>query len=255
MTLSMEMLAGFGLVVARTGALLAASPILGLGVQVSGYKVALIFFVALVIHLALGMPEVPTEPLLYGALALRETLIGAFLGFLLHLATLAVHVAGEMVGQEMGFLVARQVDPVTGVQTALTTSLYENLFLLSVLSLNGHHWLLRSLGESFQRAPLGELALGPGLARTASQMFGQMFEAGIVFAAPVMVFLMLTSIAIGLLARAVPQLNVLEIGFTLRLLVALAAMVMFTPLLEPALNGLHSSFVAWLGHALDALET
>lgn len=255
MTLSMETLAGFGLVVARTGALLAAAPILGLGVQVSGFKVALVFFVALVIHLALGMPEVPAEPLVYGALALRETLIGAFLGFLLHLATVAVHVAGEMVGQEMGFLVARQVDPVTGVQTALTTSLYENLFLLSVLSMNGHHWLLRSLGESFERAPLGELALGSGLARTTTMMFGQMFEAGIVFAAPVMVFLMLTSIGIGLLARVVPQLNVLEIGFTVRLLVAMGAMMLFTPLLEPALSGLNSRFVAWLGHALDALET
>lgn len=255
MDLSLEALAGFGLVLVRTGALLAAAPVLGLGVQFSGHKIALVLFVALVIDLALGMPHVPAEPLAWGVLAVREALVGAFLGFLLHVATVAVHVAGEMVGHEMGFLVARQVDPVTGVQTALTTNLYENLFLLAVLSLNGHHWLLRSLGDSFARAPLGELSLSPGLAHTTALMFGQMFEAGIVFAAPVMVFLMLTSIAIGLLARAVPQLNMLEVGFSVRVLVALCAMFLFTPLLEPALTGLHERFVAWMGHALDALET
>ena len=252
---SIEVLAGFGLVLVRTGAVLAAAPILGLGVQFGGYKLALVVFVSLVLHLALGLPETSAEPLVWGALAVREALVGAFLGFLLHVTAVAVHVAGEMIGHEMGFLVARQVDPVTGVQTALTTSLYENLFLLSVLSLNGHHWLLRSLGESFARAPLGELSVGPGLAQTATLMFGQMFEAGIVFAAPVMVFLMLTSIAIGLLARAVPQLNVLEVGFSVRVLVALGAMFLFTPLLEPALTGLNERFVLWMGHALDALET
>lgn len=250
---SLESIAGFALVLVRTSALVVSAPILGHGTQFSGYKVALIFAVALVIDLALGTPEVPAEPVLLGIMALREVLIGAFLGFLLQLVTVAVHVGGEMVGQEMGFMVARQVDPVTGVQTALTTNMYENLFLLALLSMSGHHWLLRSLGESFERAPLGELWLGAGLADTTARMFGEMFQAGIVFAAPVMVFLMLTSILIGLLARAVPHLNILEIGFTVRVGVAMGAMFLFTPLLEPVMTGLHGKFVGWLGTALDAL--
>lgn len=250
---STESLAGLCLVLVRTGALLTAAPIFGQGAQFSGYKIALGFFVALAIHLALGMPEVEADPLLLGVLALREALLGAFLGFLLHLALVAVHVAGEMVGHEMGFLVARQVDPVTGVQTALTTSLYENLFLLTVISMNGHHWLLRALGASFGRAPIGELLPAAGMAGTTTQMFAQMFESGIVFAAPVLVFLMLTSIGIGLLARAVPNLNVLEVGFSVRVLVALGAMTMFAPLLEPAMGGLEERFVDWVRAGLDAL--
>ena len=254
MELTTDTIAGFGLVLVRTSGLVVFSPLVGRGSEFSGYKVALVFFVSLLLHVALGLPEVGAEPVAYAALALRELLIGAFLGFLLHLVTVAVHVGGEMVGHEMGFMVARQVDPVTGVQTTLTTNLYENVFLLAFLSLNGHHWLMRSLGESFERAPLGVLELGGGLAETSVAMFGEMFGAGIVFAAPVMVFLALTSILIGLLARAVPHLNVLEIGFTARVMVALGAMLVFAPLLEPALTGLHDSFVDWVHTALDALE-
>ena len=84
------------------------------------------------------------------------------------------------------------------------------------------------------------------MAPTAIAMFGEMFRAGIVFAAPVMVFLTIVSAMIGLLARAVPALNVLEIGFTLRVIVALVAMFVFAPLTGPALDSLHQDFLRWL---------
>jgi len=186
-------------------------------------------------------------------MALREVLIGIFLGLLLQFVLLSVRVAGELVGQEMGFLVARQVDPTNGVSSNLVTNLYENVFLLVLLALNGHHWLLRSLESSFAMAPIGRLTLGERMAATLQGLLSETFRAGIVFAAPVMVFLMLVSALIGLLARAVPALNVLEIGFTLRVLVALGALFLFAPLLDPALRALHQDLLRWLERGLAAL--
>ena len=248
-------LLAFGLVLARTSAMVLSSPILGFGTGFAGYKVGLIALLSIVFFLVSGAPlEHGVDPFLYGAMAMREALIGVFLGFMLQLVLLAVRVAGEMIGHEMGFMVARQVDPATGVQSSLITSIYENLFLLALLLLNGHHWLIRSLGDSFERAPVGRVSLGEGLTPTVQTMFAEMFEAGIVFAAPVMVFLVVVSLLIGLLSRAVPTLNVLEVGFTVRVLVALAAMFLFAPLLEPAMTGLHGELVAWLDRGLDALE-
>jgi len=84
-------------------------------------------------------------------------------------------------------------------------------------------------------------------------MFSQMFRAGLVFAAPVMLFLMLVSISIGLLARLVPHLNVLEVGFTARVLVALGAMFLFAPMLEPAMTRLHQNLIAWLERGVVAM--
>lgn len=247
-----EIAAGFVLVLARTSALVLAAPVLGQGTGFAGYRVALVMFLAALLYAATGAP-VDAAPLELGLMALREVLIGVFLGFTLQLVLLAVRVAGELVGQEMGFLVARQVDPTSGVSSTLVTNLYENLFLLALLALDGHHWLLRSLERSFAFAPIGRLELGRSMAPTAIGMCAEMFRAGLVFAAPVMVFLMLVSLLIGLLARAVPGLNVLEVGFTLRVLVALGALFLFAPLMAPAMRALHQDLLRWLERGLAAI--
>jgi flagellar biosynthetic protein FliR len=246
-------LTGFGLVLARTGAMVSAAPVLGQGTGFAGHRIGLVFFLAFLLYWVVGAPVDASEPVAIVAMALREVLIGIFLGLLLQLVLLAVRVAGELVGQEMGFLVARQVDPTNGVSSALVTNLYENLFLLVLLALNGHHWLLRSLERSFALAPIGRLTVGRALPGTVEAMFSEMFRAGLVFAAPVLVFLLIVSVLIGVLARAVPALNVLEVGFTLRVLVALVALFVFAPLMEPALRALHSDLLRWLERGLAAL--
>lgn len=246
-------LAGFALVLARTGALVLAAPVLGQGTGFAGHRVGLIAFLSLLLFTVSGAP-VEAPPLELALMGLREVLIGIFLGFLLQLVLLAVRVAGELVGQEMGFLVARQVDPTSGISSTLITNLYENLFLLVLLALDGHHWLLRSLERSFVFAPVGKLELGSRMAPTALAMFAEMFRAGLVFAAPVMVFLLLVSLVIGLLSRAVPALNVLEVGFTLRVLVALGALFLFAPLMDPAMRNLHQGLLRWLERGLVALS-
>ncbi len=253
MTPATGALAAFGLVLTRTSALVLSAPVLGFGTGFAGYRVGLIFFLSFLLYWTSGGAVSDAEPLVLGAMAVREVLIGIFLGLLLHLVLLSVRVAGELIGQEMGLLVARQVDPNSGVSSTMVTSLYENVFLLVLLALNGHHWLLRSLERSFALAPVGRLTLGERLAPTAQAMFGEMFRAGLVFAAPVMVFLILVSILIGLLARAVPALNVMEVGFSLRVLVALGALFLFAPLLEPAMRALHESLLRWLERGVAAL--
>lgn len=245
--------AGFVLVLVRTSALVVTAPVLGQGTGFAGHRVGLIFFLSLLLFVATGTPAADAPPIELALMALREAVIGMFLGFLLQFALLAVHVAGELVSQEMGFLVARQVDPTSGTSSTLISSLYENLFVMTFLALDGHHWLLRSLESSFSFAPVGRIALGAQMAPTAIAMFGEMFRAGIVFAAPVMVFLMIVSAMIGLLSRAVPALNVLEIGFTLRVLVALIAIFVFAPLLGPALEVLHKDFLRWLERGLAVI--
>lgn len=247
-----DILAGFVLVLARTGALVLSAPLLGQGTGFSAHRVALVVFLAALLFAATGAP-VDAPPIELALMMLREVVIGIFLGTLLSLVLLAVRMAGELVGQEMGFLMARQVDPSTGIGSTLITNIYENLFLLVLLALDGHHWLLRSLERSFAFAPIGHLELGRGMAPTLFGMFSEMCKAGLVFAAPVMVFLMLISLVIGVLARAVPGLNVMEVGFTLRVLVALGAIFLFAPLMEPAMHALHREFLRWLERGLEAL--
>jgi flagellar biosynthetic protein FliR len=243
-----------GLLMARTSTLVIMSPILGLRTGFSGHKIAIIFVLTAVLFVAVDPPEQGRpEPMLYGLLMLREVMVGAFLAFFLQLILLSVRVGGEMISQAMGLMTARLQDPTTGVQSTLVSSLYENYFLLSLLVMNAHLWLIRGLHESFTRAPVGKLEFSSNMWATMQAMFTDMFAAGIVFGAPVLILLAVVSMVLGLLARAVPTLNVMEIGFSLRVSGSLVAMYFFTPLIEPAMLRLNGTFLEWLDRGLDAL--
>lgn len=244
----------FGLYAVRTSAVVIASPILGTATGFSGYKLALIVSTSLALYAAVGAPlgtsPVPVE---FACLALREVMIGLFLAFTLQAALVAVRVGGELVGHEMGFGIATLVDPNTGVQSGVITQLYEVFFLLGLLAVDGHHLLLRALAESFERAPVGSLDLGRDLVWNAQVLLSQTFAAGLSFAAPVVALLAVVSLVVALLARAVPQLNVMELGFTARIAVGLLAMLAFAPLLAPALESLYAGFADGLESVLEML--
>ncbi|MFM7281290.1 MAG: flagellar biosynthetic protein FliR, partial [Planctomycetia bacterium] len=180
-------------------------------------------------------------------------LIGIFLGFTLQAVLVAVRVGGEMIGQDMGFNMATVVDPNTGTATPVVAQIYEVFFFLVFLALNGHQLILQSLQASFERAPVGKLELAGNLAWTAQSLFSQTFAAGIAFAAPVMILLFIASLLVGILARFVPQLNVMDVGYSIRIGIGLLAMLVTAPFLAPALNGLHRHVIGGIDGVLDAL--
>jgi flagellar biosynthetic protein FliR len=252
-------LTAFGLYLVRTSALVLAAPVFGNGSTFSGYKVGLIAALALLLFGTGGMPVVESvTPVGFAALAMREVLIGLVLAMVLQLVMVTVRVAGEMIGHEMAFNMSSVVDPATGVSTPIVTQIWETLFLIGLLGVNGHHWLIRALSDSYARAPVGVLT-GAGavdgqgvanLTHLVRALFEQSFRAGLTLAAPVLVLLFLVSLMIGLLARAVPQLNLLEAGFTMRILIGLAAMFLFAPLLAPAMDTLYEALHVGLDDAL-----
>lgn len=239
----------FGLYGVRTSALVMAAPMFGASLPFAGARLPLIVILAAFAYSAAGhpLPEA-AGPVLFGALAMRELLIGLSLAFVLQGVVLAVRVAGEMIGQEMAFNMATVVDP-QGVNTPLITQVYEGLFLIGLFALDGHHLVVRALCDSFARAPVGAIGVSGGLGEIVLRLFADMFSAGLTFAAPVLVVMVLVSVMIGLLARAVPQINVLEVGFTLRIGVALVAMLVFAPLLAPAMERMYAA----LAGGLDAV--
>lgn len=248
-------LAALGLFLVRTSAFVLATPFFGSPAIFGGVKVGLIASLALVLFSVHGAPlPAASAPGVFVAFALREVLVGVALAFVLQAVVLAVRVAGEMIGNEMAFNMAGVVDPGTGIHTPLVTQLYEGLFLLGLLAVDGHHLLLRGLASSCERAPVGAAELDTGLARTAVSLVGDLFSAGVTFAAPVLALLLLSSVLIGLVARTLPQANVLEIGFSLRILVGLGAMLLCAPLVAPALSRLYSALDLGLERMLVALE-
>lgn len=243
----------FGLMLMRTSALVLSAPLLGLASGFSGYKVALILVLTLVLYALVGEPIAAAGPIELTAMALRELLIGFFLGFVTQMLVLAAQVGGELVGTDMGFAMAAQIDPETGVNTKVVAKAYETFLLLALLAVDGHLWIVSGLEQSFHFAPVGALAAPSSLAALALDVFVEMFAAGITLAAPVLLLLVLATVLLGLLARMVPQLNVFDLSFQLRIGIGFFGMLLCAPLLAPAFTRLMELAQRQLTGALSAL--
>ncbi len=230
-------LLAFGLYLTRCSVFLIAVPLYGSASPFSGYKIALIGTMSIVFYMVGGEPiELTGSPFEYLLLMAREALIGYFLAFILQIILVVIRVAGELIGQGMGLGMSSTVDPVTGINTPVITRLYEALFYIGFLMMDGHHGLLRSLGKTFERAPIGKADFEAPMPEFIGDLFAQLFNIGLTFAAPVLITLSLVTLLMGLLARAVPQPNILELSFTLRVAFALLTLLVFAPTLGPGLG-------------------
>jgi len=192
-----------------------------------------------------SLPSVPLEPLpdtLWGAVlvVLGEVLVGLAMGFVVALTFSAIRVAGELSDLTMGFDMASLIDPQTGTMSSL---MGEFLFLLGILLLlaaDAHHHLLAGLVKSYQVVPLGSAVFSGYTASSVVGIFSAMFAMAIRIAAPVIAVLLITDLALGMVARTVPQLNVFILGFPLKAALGILTFSLAAPLLAMAANNLFS---------------
>ena len=217
------------LVFVRVMALLTAVPFFGHGTV--PYSIVLLLGLGLTVGIA--APYVTPLPLnkpLWAAVA-GEVLAGASMGFLLGFVLYIARMGGLLIGQEMGFAMASIADPLTGASVPLLGHLFELLMIAVFFTLDGHHAIIRLLEVSFHTLPPGgDYSAVAQQAAGITRLFSAFFEAGFRVAAPAFSVLLLATAGLGLVSRAVPQFNILDIGFPTRILVGLT----MTGLLLPA---------------------
>lgn len=170
----------------------------------------------------------PAPWLTYGIALIREAILGALFGFAFSLFMAPVRIAGEYITQEMGLTLGNLVSSTSDTPIGPLTQILEILAALIFLGLDGHHMLLTALYGTFQHYPLG----APLPTLPVPQMVRQVSmvqEWGLLLAAPVGLCLFLTTVVLGLMMRAAPQLNLYTIGFPLRIGAGLAALLLLAP--------------------------
>ena len=146
----------------------------------------------------------------------------------------------------MGFGMANVIDPLSSLQVPLIAQFQYLLAALIFLCIDGHHWLLQAIAASFKVISFSEVLsstnsvlLHPVKAAVfLVEMFRDIFIIAIKISAPTMVALFLTSVALGILARAVPQINIFILGFPIKIAVGLLSLATSLPLFVYVLQGL-----------------
>jgi flagellar biosynthetic protein FliR len=156
-------------------------------------------------------------------LAVREAVVGACAGYAVSLLTSALVTAGEIVSNEMGFSIAQVMDPLTGKSTPVASSLFEVMGYLLLFGTSLHHEVLRVLGASYEMVPVGKGFDFGVVHERLCVLVAAATEYGLHYAVPILAVMSLLTAALVILARAVPNLNLMEFSWGLRILLALVA--------------------------------
>lgn len=164
----------------------------------------------------------------YILLVIKEAVIGLSIGIAAFIIMAAIQVAGGFIDFQMGFAIANVIDPQTGAQSPLLGQFFNSLAMLLLLAINGHHMLLDGIFYSYEFVPVNELwpPFGSeGMAEFMVLTFAKAFAIAFQMAIPVVATLFLVDLALGITARAVPQLNIFVVGFPIKIGVSFLAIV------------------------------
>ncbi len=226
---------GFCLYLIRVSALVLVVPVFGAKGGSRLVKVALSACVAFLLLRANGFPAMAHAPALKLLLPVcGEIILGLALGLGIRLALTGLTLGGHLLGQEMGLNMATLVDPITGRQSPAVAGLFETIGMLLFFICGLHHAVFRVLAYSFQTFPPGRVSINPiAWAHWVVSGLSCYFEYGIRLVAPALAVLLMVTLSFGLLMRAVPTINVFDVGFVLRIIVAFSLLAVLLPHLMP----------------------
>ena len=168
-------------------------------------------------------------------LAAKEILTGLCLGFMTRLFFFAISIGGNLIATASGMANGQMFNPTIGAQSTTVEQFYVTIATLLFLALNGHHFFLTGLAQSFDAIPLSisgtEFALMIGKFSESGWILERVVEAGIKISAPVVTAIFLMNIMMGVIGRAVPQINVLITSMSVNFLAALFVMIIGIPAL------------------------
>ncbi|WP_413381577.1 flagellar biosynthetic protein FliR [Alkalihalobacillus sp. 1P02AB] len=220
---------GFLLVLMRVLAFIAVLPIYGHRTIPVTHKIGLSAFLAWVMIFTIDNPVVEINGT-YFLLIIKEVLVGLMVGLIAMIMMYAIQVAGGFIDMNMGFLIANVVDPQTGAQSPLVGSYLYTFALLFLLLINGHHLMLDGVFYSYQFIPLDQVFLPFGdeaVVYFVAESFAKMFMIAFQMALPIVGSLFLVDVALGMVSRTVPQMNVFVVGMPLKILVGLLLLTVF----------------------------
>jgi len=247
-------LAAFAWPLARILALIASAPVIGNPSVPASIKIGLGVFIAVLVAPLVPTPADISPASADGLLILaQQVLIGLAMGYAMQIVFHAAEMAGEFVGLQMGLGFATLYDasvpgmiPVIGQFLGIVVS-------LAFLAVDGHLLLVSSLVQSFQVLPLAPLSAPSGL-RAVAEWGGSIFSFGLALSLPLLAALLITNLALGVLTRAAPQLNIFAVGFPLTILIGFLGLTLALPYFAPTLERMFTDGLAQMLRLAAALR-
>ena len=236
---------GFLLVFTRVGATVMVMPGVGDGYVSPRIRLILALLITLVVFplLADQLPALPASPLILGALLASEALIGVFLGYLARLLLTALDIAGMVIAFNTGLAAAQALNPALGQQGNLVGATLGTLGVLLILITNLHHVIIMAVVDSYSLWMPGTWLPVGDAADMMTRLVAKSFLIGLQLAMPVVLVGIVLNLAMGLLARLMPQIQVFFLILPIQIVLGMLILAMT----------ISAIMMMWLSYAEESL--
>ena len=234
----------FALVLCRISGIMLAAPVfsnLSIPVRI---KAALTVLIGLIMFPVATQHSGPLPAQLIGYLPLAVTEVG--LGLIMGLAAAMIIGAGGIMSQQIGLAMASVAAPDTSNPMSAISGLLGILGLLLFIVMDGHHWFIQALAISYTKTPLGQVAWRPVIITSTLAAYSNLFVVAIRVAAPIVGIMFLVTVMIALLAKSVPQMNILMVGLPVKISIGVVCMAFTLPFTLPVIRDAFSGLQAHL---------
>ena len=176
----------------------------------------------------------------------REVLLGLAIGYLVTLMFSLFLNAGQMVDLKSGLMLSGVFEPQFGSQVTFMGQFYYLIALVFFLTLNGHHYFLKAIADSYVIIPIGMGVMSPVMAEGVLIIFAHVFALAFQMVAPIIIILMVMDIGLGLIAKTVPQVHVFILGLPLKIALSMLLFAILIPMFGIVWEGYLDKFIAYL---------
>jgi flagellar biosynthetic protein FliR len=245
----------FVLVSARLGGMMLAAPFWSMTTMPKTLRGAIVVLLSVLLLPAAGSPRVPDDMLAMAVAMASELTLGAAIGLAGAAFIHGMALAGEVVSLQMGLSLGAALSPMPEAAVSGVGEL-KSFFALSLyVALGGHLRLLEGVGASLATIPPGGAVNLAGGGRAVAALAGTVFTTGVRAAAPIMVALLLANIALAILSKAVPQLNVMMVAFPVTISLGLMVCAVSLPFMAQLVAGWTGGVPAAIHGALGAFQS
>jgi|WetSurMetagenome_2_1015567.scaffolds.fasta_scaffold60969_2 flagellar biosynthesis protein FliR len=211
----------FVIVLTRISGIMIAAPFFSNQLFPPHVRIAFTLMTAFVMAPSLPLNQIPAQLDLSGVagLCIGEIAIGLVIGFVALCVFSGLQFAGQIVSFQLGFSLINLIDPQSNVESTVFSFFYNYIGLLLFLLINGHHWFLQAINESFSYIAVGGMQIHKPLVELIVQMSAHILVIGIRIAGPILAVTVISDMLIGIIGRTAPQINILVVGMPLKLLV------------------------------------
>jgi len=236
------------LLLMRVSGIFTSTPFLGSESMPTQMRVACAFLLSLLllpVQLATSGPvHLPGQTYIFVMVVVKEVLLGVLLGFIATVAIDGIRLAGELIGSQVGFGMISVADPESQQEESIMEIFYFMVFSLSFLTVNGHHMIISAVAQSISVVPLGIVNYSKGFFTEIFSKVPEIFIVSLKIALPVTIPVIMVTLVLGIISKAVPRLEVFLISFPINVMVGFLVMMIYLPDLFRFLNYIiHSDII------------